>query len=248
MYGKKASLYCDYFAGREDIPFFRRLVLSTGGPVLNMGCGTGALALDLAGAGLEVVGVDSSPYMLDIARDKADKLPPSSRERLHFVEGDIQDFPWESQFTTALLARGSFARLLSSEEQLRCLANLRKLLVLGGKIVLDLYPPRLELLQGGTSVGRSVNLDGDVKLLRTVHSRCDLINQRCYLTTIYQQYKGGVLLEQVLEESAVSLLFPREIMLLLRHSRFSVEEVYGDTGGGSFTASSRRMIIVASKA
>lgn len=248
MYGRKASLYYDYFASKEDIPFFRRLVLSTGGPVLDLGCGTGTLALDLAGAGLEVVGVDSSPYMLDIARAKGDKLPPSSRERLHFVEADMQDFPWEGQFSTALLARGSFACLLSSEEQLRCLANLRKLLVLGGKIVMDLFPPSLDMLQGGTSVGRCVNVDGDIKLLRIIHSRCDLNSQRCYLTTIYQQYKGGVLLEQVLEESAISLLFPREALLLLRQSRFSVEEVYGDTGGGSFTASSRRMIIVASKA
>ena len=103
MYGKKASLYCDYFAGREDIPFFRRLVLSTGGPVLNLGCGTGALALDLAGAGLEVVGVDSSPYMLDIARDKADKLPPSAGE-LH-LSREICRFPGE-QF--AILLAGQF--------------------------------------------------------------------------------------------------------------------------------------------
>lgn len=247
MYHKKASLYYDYFAGKEGIPFFRRLMLRLGGPVLDLGCGTGPLAIDLAGAGLEVVGVDSSHYMLDVARDKRDKLSPSTKERLSLMEGDMLDFPYDGQFASVLIARGSFGHLLSTEEQLRCLANVRKLLPLGGKIVLDLYPPSLDMIQGGISVGRSVAVDGDINLLRTIHTRCDLNTQRCFFTIIYQQYKGGVLLEQVLEESATSLLFPREVLLLLRQSKFAVEEVYGDTSGGSFTASSRRMIIVASK-
>lgn len=247
MYGKKASLYYDYFAGRKDILFFRRLGLRLGGPVLDLGCGTGPLAIDLAGAGLEVVGVDSSHYMLDIAREKRDKLPPTSKERLNFVEGDMQDFPWQSQFSVALLARGTFLHLLSSEEQLRCLENVRKLLLLGGKIVLDLCLPTVDLLQGGTSV-RTVSLDGDIKLLRTVHTCCDLNNQVCNFSVFYQQFKGGVMLEQVLGEANISLLFPREVLLLLRQSKFSVTEVYGDAAGGSLTASSGRMIIVATKA
>lgn len=247
MYGKKASLYYEYFADREEIPFFRRLLLRLGGPVLDLGCGTGALAQDMAAAGLDVVGVDNSYYMLEIARKKGDKLLPSSKGRLKFVEGDMQDFPWEGQFSTALLARGSFLHLLDSEEQLRCLANLRNLLTVGGKIVLDLYPPTMDLLRGGTGVGRSITVDGDIKLVRTVHCRCDLNNQRCNSSITYQQYKGGVLMEQVLGESTTSLLFPREVLLLLRQSRFSVEEIYGDISGGSFTSSSRRMIIIAAK-
>ncbi len=247
MFGKKASLYYEYFSDKEDIPFFRRLMLRLGGPVLDLGCGAGVLAQDFAAAGLDVVGGDSSHYMLDIARAKVDKLPPSSRGRLKFVEGDMQDFPWEGQFSTALLARGSFLHLLDSSEQLRCLNNVRKLLTVGGKIVLDLYPPTMDLLQGGTGPMRSIAVDGDVKVVRTIHYRCDLNNQRCNCFTTYQQYRGGDMQEQVMGESATSLLFPREAMLLLRQSRFSVEEVYGDTSEGGFTASSRRMIIVAAK-
>lgn len=247
MFGRKASRYYDYFDGKEDVPFFRRLMLRLGGPVLDLGCGTGTIALDLAGAGLEVVGVDSSPYMLDIAREKRDKLPPRSRERVRFFEGDMQSFPWEKQFASALLARNSFACLLSTQEQLRCLSHVRNLLAVGGKIVLDLIPPHGEMLQGGVSVGRSVVLDGDIRLLRTVHTRCDLISQLCRQTIIYQCYQGGVLSEQVLEEVCTSLLFPREVLLLLRQTGFAAEEIYGDTGGGQFSAASRRMIVVAGK-
>ena len=244
---KKAALYYDYFAAKEDIPFFRRLMLRLGGPVLDLGSGTGPIALDLGSAGLDVVGVDSSHHMLNVARSKWDKYSPSVKERVKFIEGDMMDFPLELKFATALIARGSFEQLLSTDEQLRCLANVAKLLEVGGKLVLDLCPPTEELIRGGTSIGRSIAVDGDISLVRTVHIRTDLNTQRCNTTIIYEQYKGNVLTEQVLEETATSLLLPREALLLLRHSRFSVEEVYGDTAGGSFNANSRRLIVVASK-
>lgn len=247
MYDKKPALYYDYFAVKDDIPFFRRLMLRLGGPVLDLGSGTGPITLDLAGAGMTVVGVDSSRHMLEIARSKQDKLSPSVRERLKFVEGDMIDFPYNGKFASAIAARGSFAYLLSSEEQLRCLTNVGNLLEVGGKIVLDLYPPSPEQVAGGTSISRTITVDGDIKLLRTIHTRSDLNKQKCYYTIIYQQYKGGILLEQVLEESVISLLFPREVLLLLRQSGFAVEEVYGDTTGGEFSSASRRMIVVASK-
>lgn len=247
MYNKKAALYYDYFVGKGDIPFFRRLLLRLGGAVLDMGCGTGTMALDFAGAGLEVVGVDNSPYMLDMADSRRDKLTPRVKERVEFVEGDMQDFPWDHQFSTAIFARGSFAHLLSSEEQMACLANVRKLLEVGGRIVLDLSPPSIEFLQGGTKLGETVGVDGDIKLLRTIHTRCDLNRQLCHHTVIYEQYRGGVLQERVLGELSLSLLFPREVMLLLQASGFSIQEIYGDAHGESFTSASRRLIVVASK-
>lgn len=247
MYHKKAAHYYDFFASKEDLPFFRRLLLRLGGPVLDFGCGTGVLALDLAGAGLEVLGVDNSPYMLDIALDRLGQAPPSVRDRIEFIEGDMIDFPREDKFVTVLIARGSFGHLLSTDDQLRCLTNAGNLLADGGKIVLDLYPPSLDFLRGGTSVGKSVTLDNETSLLRTIHTRCDLNTQRCRNTIIYEQFKGGIMQERVLEEFSTCLLFPREAMLLLALSGYTVEEVYGDTSGGSYSASSRRMIVIAGK-
>jgi SAM-dependent methyltransferase len=247
MYHKKAALYYDYFAGKEDIPFFRRLMLRMGGPVLEMGSGTGLIALDLGSAGLEVLGVDRSRHMLDVARSKWDKLSPSIKERVKFMEGDMINFPLDRQFSSALIARGSFEHLLDTDDQLRCLANVRKLLDSGGKLVVDLSTPSLELIKRGITADRSVSVDGDITLLRTVHIRTDLNNQRCNTTITYEHYKGGVLVEQVLAEAATSLIFPREALLLFRQTGFSVEDVYGDTTGGGFNSSSRRMIVVARK-
>ena len=247
MGNEKAAIYHDFFAEKEDLPFFRRLMLRLGGPVLDLGCGIGAIAIDLAGAGLDVVAIDNSSYMLEVARSKWEKLVPSVKERIEFVEEDMRDFPYPRQFASAIAARGSFAYLLSTADQLDCLANLRKLLATGGKILLDLFPPSLDLLRGGTDFERSVAADGETTLVRITYTRCDLNRQRCRSTITYQQYKGGILVEQVLAESVTSLLFPRETLLLLRQSGFTVEEVFGDTTGGSFNGDSRRLIVVAGK-
>lgn len=246
-YHAKAAWYYDFFADKTDLPFIRRMMLRFGGPVLDLATGTGRVALDLAGAGLEVVGVDNSRHMLEVAQAKLDRQGPSVKERLELVEGDMADLPLRRSFKSAIIAGGSFAHLLSSRDQLGCLKSVANLLEPGGKLVLDLIPPDRELVNGGTQVGRSINVDGDVSLLRTIHWRSDLNLQRVWYTTIYEKYRGNVLQERVLEESVISLLFPREVQLLLEQAGFSVEEILGDTAGGSFNSSSRRLIIMGVK-
>lgn len=243
----KAARYYDYFTSKDDLPFFRRLFLKLGGPVLDVGTGTGRVALDLANAGLEVLGVDKSAHMLDVARDKLDRQMPRVKERLAFAEDDMVSIELDRTFASILIGGDTYAHLLSSSEQLRCLRSMRKLLADKGKLVLEHVPPTLELLQGRAMVSRVVPVDGEIMLLRTVHPRCDLNSQRCTLTIIYEKYKAGVLVERVLEELATSLLFPREVLLLLAHAGFAVEHCWGDTAGNGFRPSSRRMIVVAGK-
>ncbi|MTI96962.1 MAG: class I SAM-dependent methyltransferase [Firmicutes bacterium] len=246
-YHKKTAQYYDYFVDKRDLPYFRRLMLQLGGPVLVPGCGTGRVVFDLISAGLEVVGVDNSPYMLDVARDKHDRSGPTIKGRLELVEADMVDMPLRRTFASALVAGGSFAHLLTLADQVSCLVSINRLLDSGGKLVLDLFPPDMTLLTDGATVSKVVHIDGGVSILRTIHRQSDLNLQRCNLTVIYEQYKGNVLVERVLDELAISLLFPREVQLLLEHTGFKVEKISGDLQGGSFSATSKRMIVVASK-
>jgi SAM-dependent methyltransferase len=68
-----------------DLAFYQRVAREVGGPVLELACGTGRIALPLAGAGLHVTGVDRSEAMLTIARRKLAALPDSMQERLTLV-------------------------------------------------------------------------------------------------------------------------------------------------------------------
>jgi ubiquinone/menaquinone biosynthesis C-methylase UbiE len=72
-----------------DLAFYQRVAREVGGPVLELACGTGRIALPLAGAGLHVTGVDRSEAMLTIARRKLAALPDSMQERLTLVNQEL---------------------------------------------------------------------------------------------------------------------------------------------------------------
>lgn len=67
-------------------PFYLSIARETGGPVLELGCGTGRYTIPLARAGLAVTGLDRTPAMLDEARAKAGDLP------IQWVEADARDY------------------------------------------------------------------------------------------------------------------------------------------------------------
>src|SRR5262245_49884815 len=80
--------------GRRDLPFWRNLARHAGGTVLELGCGTGRLAIPLARAGASVVGIDRSEPMLERARQRVKRFRLTSTVRL--VRGDIRYLPFRS--------------------------------------------------------------------------------------------------------------------------------------------------------
>lgn len=122
-----------------DAAFYRQLALDCGGPVLELGCGTGRILLGIAQAGIECVGLDVSPAMLQIFRAKA---PPPN---LTLVEGRMQHFELGAgRFRLITAPFRAFSHLLTVGEQLAALACIRRHLAPGGQLVFDLFDPKLE--------------------------------------------------------------------------------------------------------
>src|SRR6187551_3175734 len=78
--------------GRRDVPFWRNLAVHAGGPVLELGCGTGRIALPLARAGVHVVGIDRSDAMLSRARARVKRAAMAGR--IDLIRGDIRHLPF----------------------------------------------------------------------------------------------------------------------------------------------------------
>ncbi len=93
----------------------------TGGPVLELACGTARLLTAIARAGYEVEGIDLSPAMLDIARERISGLPPNVTSRIRLHNLDMTDFELESRFGLIIIADNSFSELKTAEQQLSCL-------------------------------------------------------------------------------------------------------------------------------
>src|SRR5436190_2255321 len=105
--------------GRRDVSFWRRLVAEARGPVLELGCGTGRIALPLARAGAKLVGIDRSGPMLARAdtRRKAGASRAGRRGRVSFVRGDIRQLPFaDAGFGCVIAAYGILQSLLTERD------------------------------------------------------------------------------------------------------------------------------------
>src|SRR3989442_11764822 len=125
-----------------DVAFFRRMAGRPGGPILELGCGTGRVALPLARAGFDVVGLDLSARMLQIAKQKAKWLPSGSR--LQLVRGNMAQFRLDRRFSLILIPFRSFQLLLKPQKQRSCLSCVRDHLTRTGRLVVNLFDPKLE--------------------------------------------------------------------------------------------------------
>jgi SAM-dependent methyltransferase len=122
----------DYSAW-PDRPFWRAIVERQDGPALDVGCGTGRLLLDYLGAGLDVDGVDNSPEMLAICRDKAAAVGVDVGGRL--FEQSMDSLALPRRYATIFVPSLSFQLLTDLEAAARALGRFRDHLAPGGVVV-----------------------------------------------------------------------------------------------------------------
>ncbi|MEM7142177.1 MAG: class I SAM-dependent methyltransferase [Actinomycetota bacterium] len=156
-YGESfADVYDEWYADVSDVDATVAGVadLAAGGAVLELGVGTGRLAIPIAATGLAVTGVDASPAMLDALRAK-----PGS-ETLTIREADMTDPPVDpGSFAVAFAAFNTFFNLTTTDAQARCAANLHRALRPDGHVVIEGFvPPEDGLTDGGVSV-REITMD-----------------------------------------------------------------------------------------
>lgn len=144
-YGDRfASVYDDWYGDITDVDACAALVADLadlghdagGGPVLELGVGTGRLAIPLAALGVQVVGVDSSTAMLDqlVAKPGGDAV--------EVVRGDMADPPLgDRSFAAVFVAYNTLFNLIDPEDQRRCIAAAAERLLPGGSLVIEAFVP-----------------------------------------------------------------------------------------------------------
>jgi SAM-dependent methyltransferase len=136
-----AGLYRTF---RADLPFWRRMAFAAGGPLLELGSGTGRVAADLARRGFVVTGIDADPAMIAWAERHRPPLPAGA---LSYVQGDIADFRLPRGFGLVLCPCNTLS-LLSRDQAQRTLRCSRQHLRPGGVLAAELAHPR-EVQTGG---------------------------------------------------------------------------------------------------
>jgi SAM-dependent methyltransferase len=130
----------------DDITFYRKLAVETGGPILDVGCGTGRVAVALASDGHDVVGVDLSAPMLRLAGARRAALPADVATRVSFSQADMLSLDLGRVFALIVAPSRVFQFALTTDAQRQVLAALRSHLRPDGRLVLDLFDPRLDFV------------------------------------------------------------------------------------------------------
>jgi SAM-dependent methyltransferase len=140
LYDEIAAFYDPWSRSvTEDVAFYVDHALVSGGPVVELAVGTGRIAVPIAEAGIPVIGVDSSPAMLRVARAAAESAGASELVDLRL--GDLREPPVSERVPLAICPFRSLLHLETEAEKLRALRAARALLDPGGRFVFDVFAP-----------------------------------------------------------------------------------------------------------
>lgn len=132
-----------------DRDFYMDLAREYGGPILELGCGTGRITLPFARKGLYVTGVDASRSMLAVLRKKLAKEPAEVRCRVRVVEGDFRTLQLVDELPLVVIPFRPLQHMYTTEDQLAALRNAGSHLTDGGILAFDVFNPRFDKLLSG---------------------------------------------------------------------------------------------------
>jgi len=222
--------------------FYLEEALRSGGPVLEVACGSGRLTLPIAQSGLSIHGIDLSASMLDLARSKAQ----AAGVEIPYSQADMRSFYLNRQFPAILIAGNSLLHLLTAEDLLQCLAAVRRHLAPGGRLIFDVSrwdPALLARDPAERYPVMRVNHPGEGDLSIDEQAGYDAATQvrriAWFLST--PSKPDFRVIEYVLR-----VIFPDELLLLLSTAGFELEARYGEFTRIPFDSSSPRQVCLCS--
>jgi SAM-dependent methyltransferase len=209
--------------------------LSGHGPALELGIGTGRVALELARHGVEVHGIEASQAMVDELRRKpgGDAIPVTI--------GDFADVGIEGSFRCVYVPFNTFFALLTQDDQVRCFRNVAAHLAPDGVFVIEAFVPDLGRFRNGANVTASavstdpanVGVDLDV-------TRLDPVNQRIDAVILFLRDGHEVIARPV----RLRFAYPGELDLMARLAGMRLRTRMGGWKGEPFDAASARHVSV----
>jgi SAM-dependent methyltransferase len=226
-----------------DGPFILELAKELGGAVLELGCGTGRLTLPLVENGVEIVGLDVVPGMIDLAKEKAVGLP------IEWVVADLRTFHLGRKFRLVFESGSVFHHMLTRQDQEAYLARVWEHLEEDGRLVLSLFLPKSHNLISSNEEEAwftAEHPDGYVITVTGI-DKYDALRQ-IKTETAYRRWTdtSGKEITQVAPLS-LRYVFPQEMEALLHYNGFEISEQYGDFDRGPVTNESSLITLICKK-
>ena len=198
---------------------FDRHGLKGAANVLDIGCGTGGHAFELARRGHRVAGVDLSPHMIDLARGKAAGKPNADHVDWHVA--DARAFDLDRKFDAAIMMFAVLGYLNSNADVLAALSNIRRHLRVGAVFACDFwYGPAVLTQQPGDRVRVVKTPTG--QLIRATHTTLDVNASTAAVNFDLYVIDGDRLAAQTQEAHRMRYFFATDLELLLERAGFSL--------------------------
>ncbi len=252
FYEKLARIYdAEHATKVEDLALYSELADETGGPILDVGCGSGRVMLALAQEGHRVVGIDNAQAMLDRGQRHLANMP-QLKPLVTFVKGDALTTPLPGPFKLIIVPYNTFMHFEDQATQIAALRRFHDLLDADGLLVIDL--PNAAEAFGSDDVG-SVVLErtfnepetGRFVMQHSVSS-LERIAQQLHVTWIYDEIGPDGLVYRTLAPLTLRYVFTAEMDLMLELTGFHRLTTYGDDDQMPFEEGCPRMIVLAEKA
>ena len=223
--------------GRDDVRFYVDLARGAGGPVLEVGCGTGRTLIPCAEAGAEITGLDLSADMLDHCRRLLEDHPAAVRDRVSLFTDDMRSFDLKRKYSLITTPFRPFQHLATVQDQLNSLKCIRRHLEPDGRFVLDIFDPDMELL---TDHGRIEEFgheppfempDGSTVSVSYRNSSVDTVMQVVHCEMIFSVEHSDGRIERLVQKFIMRYTFRWEAEHLLHRAGFRVESVCGGYDG-----------------
>lgn len=235
-YEQSAHLY-DLFDQKENVAFFYHYAKEAG-EILDIGAGSGRIAIPLARRGINVWAVEPSPAMRREFERKLQREPAPLRERIVIVEGAAQAFELGRRFPAAILS-GTFDHLLDDEARLAALRNIHRHLLAEGVLVFDVF---LGLMEDSPLKPAGMVQVGPQRIRRLVGGRV-LPGQIKETLLVFEVYEDGELVERIEERSLVGITDRQAIHRLLGRAKFEVKREWGQYDFTPFQEGDRLLIV-----
>ena len=229
---------------RSDLPFWRRLAIAAGGPVLELGSGTGRVAVDLAHHGLQVTGLDSDAGMLAWADQHRSPLPKGA---LSYLQADITEFSLPVKFGLVVCPCNTLS-LLSAEQAQRVLVNSRLHLRSAGVFAAELAHPRdvrFEAPDPTVPLAAFEDVVTGWPVQVFARQRFDARRQAADLEWILDELQPDGRVQRHTLQQVVRLWAPEAIQEALRVAGFAGSCLLGGYQAENYDEQSQRMLVVA---
>jgi len=242
---RDGKAYDNMFSGvGVDLPFWLAQARAVEGPILELGCGTGRVAIPLAVHGYAVTGIDLSEAMLSEARTKA----AAQGVAVEWENADMRSFTLAKTFSLIIMPSNNLCHLLTLSDFEDCVACVKRHLGPDGRFVIDVFVPKMELLLDKPDERFPFaeyfdpNANGTVVVTESYVYEPDTQIKR---VTTHHAIPGQ-------EDESVGALdmrmyFPQELDALLQYNEFVIDAKYGSYEQEAFASSSEKQLLVCAK-